>query len=393
MFFGDGTGAWPGTPYNWVFECKDFKAEGAHAFRGYVSNRSGDFLIPGDHTACFRFSNGISTGGSVFSLPGLNTSPYNTGGIIRIDANRIESTSGAGISTYYGGTTIYVTANEVTGTTYGISSGTGIYYQNLYADIENCYGATAAYKIAAGGRATISGKANKIIQSSGVVSHQGDLDTLEISGGQFSGNLVRTATISGGEINFAWDTLGNYNNPITITGGTANVSLQGSNSYTAPINANGGKLYLNGFQFGNNSYGDITINGGEVIFDGKIDRPSTNYQAGGRWVFQLISGTLRLRGYVNNNIHTGTNSHEASCVRYEGGTLILDGCTLTTSASYAPPIHVIGQDREVKILASGVNTNKTGSLGLLAASSSFGSGGYALTNIFGGMIIEDSSIE
>ena len=32
-------------------------------------------------------------------------------------------------------------------------------------------------------------------------------------------------------------------------------------------------------------------------------------------------------------------------------------------------------------------------LPLLAASSSFGSGGYALTNPLGGMIIEDASVE
>ena len=40
-----------------------------------------------------------------------------------------------------------------------------------------------------------------------------------------------------------------------------------------------------------------------------------------------------------------------------------------------------------------MNTNKTGSMGLLAASSSFGSGAYALTNPLGGMIIEDASVE
>ena len=52
-----------------------------------------------------------------------------------------------------------------------------------------------------------------------------------------------------------------------------------------------------------------------------------------------------------------------------------------------------GKWENVKIYSGGVNTNKTGSLGLLAASSSMGSGGYALTNPLGGMIIEDSSVE
>ena len=67
-------------------------------------------------------------------------------------------------------------------------------------------------------------------------------------------------------------------------------------------------------------------------------------------------------------------------IKKTGGTLILDGATLIVSSSIAPPIWAPDQSEEVKIFSGGVNTNRTGSLGLLAASSSFGGGAYALTN-------------
>ena len=108
----------------------------------------------------------------------------------------------------------------------------------------------------------------------------------------------------------------------------------------------------------------------------------------------MSGGTLRIKGYVKNQMHDSEpQPQQYSCVNYNGGNLILNGATLVVSSSVAPPIWVRGEDREVKIYSGGVNTNRTGSLGLLAASSSFGSGGYALTNPLGGMIIEDSSVE
>ena len=101
-----------------------------------------------------------------------------------------------------------------------------------------------------------------------------------------------------------------------------------------------------------------------------------------------------MKGYIKNNLTDSDGAaREAACIKKTGGTLILDGATLIVSSSIAPPIWAPDQSEEVKIFSGGVNTNRTGSLGLLAASSSFGSGGYALTNPLGGMIIEDASVE
>ena len=74
-------------------------------------------------------------------------------------------------------------------------------------------------------------------------------------------------------------------------------------------------------------------------------------------------------------------------ISYTGGKLILDGATLITTGSYA--VVDLDQDRDVHIFSGGANCNQTGSNALLQASGS----GYTLTNVLGGMIIEDSSIE
>ena len=103
-----------------------------------------------------------------------------------------------------------------------------------------------------------------------------------------------------------------------------------------------------------------------------------------------INQLMNVKNQMNDSEPT---PNQYSCVYYNGGNLILNGATLITSASAAPPIIVGSQDRVVKILSGGVNTNKTGSLGLLQASSSFSGDRYALTNPLGGMIIEDASVE
>jgi len=136
---------------------------------------------------------------------------------------------------------------------------------------------------------------------------------------------------------------------------------------------------------------DITVSGGTFIWRGIYNAyvGSSNYGSQ-RWVIDQTGGTIKLEGTINMDGANFTSYLPAQIVKYNGGKLILNGATLTTVDNVlpTPPIYP-NANRDVHIFSGGVNCNQTGSNALLQASGS----GYTLTNVLGGMIIEDSSIE
>ena len=372
---------------SYTFECQDITqlCGGGYAIRTTVDNGN---ITTDIAVANIKFRK-LKTDGSGISIPG----PYTTekgnyfincneiyadvGGVysnqgysyLELNATRIVANGGAGIRSYYGYNT-NINVAYLYGSTYGYDS-----FGSGYININSSY---------------VSG----INNVASIITMNGHCAVLDTSGGKFIGNSVEgTGTWSGGINNVKLTPT--YTEFLVITGGNHRIDAGGpssGNSYFPSINIQGGLTYIDGYQSSNNSNYNYNISGGELIWKGHM-KFSTN-DNGQNFPFNLNGGVLRIIGHVENSLmDSEPTPQEYSCVRYSGGTLILDGATLLTSASLAPPVRVIDEDREVKIYSGGVNTNKTGSMGLLAASSSFGSGGYALTNPLGGMIIEDSSIE
>jgi hypothetical protein len=295
-------------------------------------------------------------------------------GYLNVNANYVRSTNNSAISQFY-----YIAAGTF--------------------NIGYCQGNSYAYDI---GNATqnqhivINGYANAInISGNHDVQHNGHCYDLTISAGRYVGNSVGKFTMSGGEADIIYNQQADSSNQnqISVSGGAAQIELLSKqNSYFAPISISGGQVILTGGYYGYSSNYSVTVSGGELIYKAHIDysiNSSTNKNP-----ITLTGGLLRMQGYVKNQLtDSDSTPQQSTCIKKTGGTLILDGATLIVSSSVAPPIWAPNQSEEVKIYAGGVNTNRTGSMGLLEASSSFGSGGYALTNPLGGMIIEDSSVE
>jgi hypothetical protein len=215
-----------------------------------------------------------------------------------------------------------------------------------------------------------------------------------MSSGRYVGNSVKKFTLSGGESRFAINYQTNQANSVSVSGGVHTIEMvENQTNYEHIFGISGGKCILVGYNRSAFSNGRITVSGGELIFKGHIEY-AYSQNGSGRQPFNVTGGLLRMQGYAKNRLTDSDPSpQEYSVIKYTGGDIILDGATLVVSSSIAPPIWAPNQSEEIKIYSGGVNTNKTGSMGLLAASSSFGSGGYALTNPLGGMIIEDANVE
>ena len=295
-------------------------------------------------------------------------------GYLNVNANYVRSTNNSAISQFY-----YIAAGTF--------------------NIGYCQGNSYAYDI---GNATqnqhivINGYANAInISGNHDVQHNGHCYDLTISSGRYVGNSVGKFTMSGGEADIIYNQQADSysQNPISVSGGAAQIELLSQqNTYFTPISISGGQVILTGGYYGYSSNYSVTVSGGELIYKAHIDY--SVYSSTNKNPITLTGGLLRMQGYVKNQLtDSDSTPQQSTCIKKTGGTLILDGATLIVSSSVAPPIWAPNQSEEVKIYAGGVNTNKTGSLGLLAASSSFGSGAYALTNPLGGMIIEDASVE
>ena len=274
------------------------------------------------------------------------------------------------------------------------------YSNALLFNIAYCYGPSGAYQFSpntgdSNNNVVINGYANEInITGTIDIVHNGDCDELVMTGGRYVGNSVKKFTLSGGESRFAINYQSNQANSVSVSGGVHTIEMvENTTNYEHIFSISGGKCILVGYNRSAFSNGQITVSGGELIFKGHIEY-AYSQNGSGRRPFNVTGGLLRMQGYAKNRLtDSDASPKDYSVIKYTGGDIILDGATLVVSSSIAPPIWASDQSREVKIYSGGVNTNKTGSMGLLAASSSFGSGAYALTNPLGGMIIEDASVE
>ena len=329
-----------------------------------------------------------------------NDASYTDTQKIKIEGNNFNSANGGFYSQGGNAGPAYMQVDMLyvyAGGSYAIA---GIGYNTaVLFNIAYCSGAGGAYSFSPSGgynqNSVINGYANKIsISGPSDVTHNGDCDELVMSSGRYVGNSVKKFTLSGGESRFAINYQTNQANSVSVSGGVHTIEMvENQTNYEHIFGISGGKCILVGYNRSAFSNGRITVSGGELIFKGHIEY-AYSQNGSGRQPFNVTGGLLRMQGYAKNRLTDSDPSpQEYSVIKYTGGDIILDGATLVVSSSIAPPIWAPNQSEEIKIYSGGVNTNKTGSMGLLAASSSFGSGGYALTNPLGGMIIEDASVE
>ena len=374
VYFGGTNGF---RDYDFTFQAQDINYSTGTAFSGMPkSNRI--FSIDIRHS---------SGSGRFYHAPG------NTAGSGRIDikADTIESGNDNVFNTQGGIDSIRIKANRIY-TPNAVSIRT--YNSSLDADVQYAVGDTYGYSFIAthGGTNNIRGYTNGINHANpSKTVFNGIVGKLDISNGEFHGGVANNGTITGGESSFKWHTT--YTDTFSISGGVTSIELADSSTYMGQLSVSGtAKVIVTGYKQGANSNFRYSISGGELIYKAHTLYPYNDN--GANYAFDLSGGLLRMQGYIKNQLtDSDAQPQQSACIRYRGGELILDGATLIASSSVAPAIWVTDQDREVKIYSGGVNTNKIGSMGLLAASSSFGSGGYALTNPLGGMIIEDASVE
>jgi hypothetical protein len=231
----------------------------------------------------------------------------------------------------------------------------------------------------------------------GVCNHQGLCTHLGVEGlgvsGVYNGSHVSKVDMDGdGTININWIITANATAEyIKQSSGKALVSILGYQNYSNEITITGGTFIGDGCWYSRYPYQDITVSAGTFVWKGKYDAyvGSTNYGTQ-RHVIEQTGGTVKLEGTINMDGADFTSALPARIVKYNGGKLILDGAILTTVNNALPtPAIYPDQNRDVHIFSGGVNYNQTGSNALLLASGS----GYSLTNVLGGMIIEDSSVE
>ena len=281
-------------------------------------------------------------------------------GNILINATYWQSTAGAAIYVYNGSTYITVNSESVISTTTSAIAGL---YQVAYANfnINYCFGLNYGYSTSGGTNTiNISGNTNGINNTSfGLITHNGYCGNLVNSGpGNVTCGSVGYSTISGGSVSYKM--LGSSNTYHNISGGYANIELS-NEGYSFYLNATGGKTILHGNGYNNYTIGNRTIAGGIVILNGDLEYGGTDY-LGNREVFTLTSGKLVINGRIKNLL---TAQSTAACVIYSGGTLVANAGVLLTSNVEAPPIIVSGANRNIKVLAGGLSTNRI--TGLLSA--------------------------
>ena len=382
-----GTGASAFISFSYTFECQDITLEN---YDGVTQHYAIVSTVHSTDVSDYSTANikvrDITSDGSGIGFPGPVNSKM---GVYNVDIRNLHADFN-GIYSYQGVNFLDINANRIVTNQIGIY----LYYcQNVNINVNYLEANSSYYGVQNVGTGTIklNGYINSIKNNFSLMTLTGHCAKLDTDGGTFIGTSFEgTGTWSGGNNDVKLTPT--YTEFLTITGGNHRINAGGSSTYFPSISIQGGLTYIDGYQTSGNSNYNYSISGGELIWRGHM-KFSTN-DNGQNFPFNLSGGVLRIKGHVENSLmDSEPTPQQYSCVYYNGGTLILDGATLLTSASFAPPVRVVGQDREVKIYSGGVSTNKTGSMGLLAASSSFGSGGYALTNPLGGMIIEDASVE
>jgi hypothetical protein len=231
---------------------------------------------------------------------------------------------------------------------------------------------------------------------SGTVNHTGRCGALAIEGlsGNYNGSAVArcdafsNGVSSNGVVKFNWTPAGSATDDyLKVHEGTVLATWIGQGGgYSNTIQVTGGKLVLDGYGKDQHAFKGWSVSGGEFILAGIFDKLHNNANNYGQnQALSVSGGVCKITGTINTAPHVGDPNQKL--INYTGGKLILDGATLITTGSY--PVFDLDQNRDVHIFSGGVNTNQTGSNGLLQASGS----GYSLTNVLGGMIIEDASVE
>jgi len=232
----------------------------------------------------------------------------------------------------------------------------------------------------------------------GVCNHLGRCIHLGVEGlsvaGIYNGSHVSRVDMDGdGIININWViTPGVTNDYIKQSSGKALVNILGYQNYSNLIQITGGTFIGDGHYESRYPLNDITVSGGTFIWKGIYDAyvGTTATYGSIRYVIEQTGGVVKIEGTINMDGANFTNGLPSKIVKYDGGKLILDGATLTTVDTTQPtPAIFPDQDRDIYIYSGGVNYNQTGSNALINASGS----GFTLTNVLGGMIIEDSSVE
>ena len=360
-----------------------------------------DYFAPDDYSINWEFRNMSASAGSAFGQSNVYSD-----GLVNITCDEIisyENCIGTG-NGFKGG---QIRAHKFTSTnSFAVTWYAG---SRLTLIVDEAVGVggdagSLAYRFTTGGNINIIGNTSGIQMGlngggnayTGVCNQTGRCTRLAVEGmsGTYNGSNVTFTDMDGTgvlNINFINNGGTGVNGYIKQSNGTINTNIVNDQNYSSEITITGGTFIGDGKFKSTFPYRDISVSGGTFIWKGIYDAyvGSTNYGSQ-RHVIDQTGGTVRLEGTINLDGANFTTALPSKIVKYDGGKLILDGATLTTvdNAQPAPAIYP-DQDRDVHIFSGGVNYNQTGSNALLLASGS----GYNLTNVLGGMIIEDSSVE
>lgn len=312
-----------------------------------------------------------------------------------IKAKRMESTNDFAFDGYpnFNGWTFLVDEAVGVGSLPGMSQTKG-----AYKFIQGTSGNSIIIGNASG---ILLGEGNGSGGFDGVLHHTGytqylEADAMNAESKYIGGRVDHLRQDSSGIIDFNWsppDLGGSITNTgrIDQTNGTIYADCSAHTSFSNHIVISGGTFIGRGSLSNQYPIGQITISGGEFIWKGIMDFfvNSTNYGSV-RNIINLSGGVCKIEGTINIDGANFTSNLPSRIIDFDGGKLILNGATLTTVDTTQPtPAIYPDQNRDVHVFSGGINYNQTGSNALLAASGS----GYSLTNILGGIIIEDTSVE
>ena len=409
FILGSSAGSlWEGyAGFSYTFQARDIISNNSNAIVNGYSNNSTDI-------ASWEFRLMSASNGNAF----YHFSPSSTG-LLNIDCDRIIA-SGYCIGTGNGSHSGKVIAKRLEST--GTYAFTGYPNQDGWTFLVDeavgvgpmTFGNHGAYRCLLGNNSsnTIIGNASGILCGSGAggggllgnISHTGKTKYLEGDsmnlGTKYQGGIVEFArNDSSGILDFNWAPknagTGTPNTgEIIQTNGIIYANCNAYTPFSCLIDISGGTFVGTGI-LGNQypySTDQINISGGTFIWKGIYNvyqNIPTNYGST-RYAVNLTGGVCKIEGTINMDGSNFTTNLPSHIIKYNGGKLILDGATLTTVDTTQPtPAIFPDQDRDVYIYSGGVNYNQTGSNALINASGS----GFTLTNVLGGMIIEDSSVE
>jgi autotransporter-associated beta strand protein len=310
---------------------------GANTYDGTTTISAGTIQI--DH------ANGLGSGGNItFSGGGLkygttvttdlSSRIKNSGSAILVDTNgesvtwgtAVDSTNSGGLTKNGTGTLTLSATNTYTGTT-AISAGT-----------LTLSGGSA---IADNGAVTLANATSTALN----VDSSETIGNLS-GGGSLGGNI---AIASGQTLTVNQTTNLSYNGSISGAGGltingTHQLQLMGNNSFTGMTTINNGTLRLQGPATNTTIVGDITINGGSLLWGSTMSNQ----------VADTSSVTL-----TNGSLELSTAADTIASINMSGGTLRRAGAALTLNSASS----FTGGSLEFTATTSRINTTGTTTLG------------------------------